>query len=623
MTTLRILTLSAFLSGLFLVDAQAAIIFEHPVPPPNADGQTGEPSSTEARRGGMVTLKSDPQNGTFDDVTVFLCRIPAGNCRNADRKPALVTDRGTGKLTFQVPYKIELGRYQVHVAPANSSADSVPPPVGELRVVTPAITTESVIPTTPYREGDPSTYVMTVSGSGFSAGEFAWENRLLISGMPPLIMCRTPKTTGTGTGADVGATPDASVPPASCTPGFTVWADDDGRMLRFSGIPESYTGVRDVSVRVGDTVSNKTHKVTFALVGRWVPLWATFAVFAVLAYLTWRMVRGPKLKTVCGQKVSRAYVLFLDEQTNTFSLSKFQFYLWMGSALIGYLYLSFAKSWVQGNIEFSNVPAGLSVLLGTAAGTSLLSTGVSNVKGGKGQGQINPRWSDFVTQGDVVAPERLQYFLWTIVGAFWFLLLALGTPPSDIQTLPSIPSEFLTLTGISALGYIGGKVVRPAGPRITSIAAKATASNLDLTVTGSGLSVSPTAILYIDTAKVTPDQLTDPTPPSGSGPAPAKNPALIEGDKEAGESDYATKLQLTLYNVPPGWLTGTHDFTIVNPDGQKAVAQYSLPNAGKSGEKQPPSEQKGDPQESAPDVGDLEGHQPSSEKKTDLQPAPV
>src|SRR5262249_28879508 len=77
---------------------------------------------------------------------------------------------------------------------------------------------------------------------------------------------------------------------------------------------------------------------------------------------------------------TRAFLV--DEQTNTYSLTRLQLYLWTIASLFGYLYLTLCYSLVQGRLEFANVPAGLPTLLITSVGTSVLAV---NIHGGQGQ----------------------------------------------------------------------------------------------------------------------------------------------------------------------------------------------------------------------------------------------
>jgi hypothetical protein len=104
----------------------------------------------------------------------------------------------------------------------------------------------------------------------------------------------------------------------------------------------------------------------------------------------------------------------------------------------------------------------------------------------KGAGEVGPNFSDFITTGGVVAPERFQFLVWTLIGIGSFMMIVFLSPPISIQDLPPVPDGFLQLMGISAAGYVGGKLVRKAGPKIDSVDARIdpAANTLVLSIVG-------------------------------------------------------------------------------------------------------------------------------------------
>lgn len=158
--------------------------------------------------------------------------------------------------------------------------------------------------------------------------------------------------------------------------------------------------------------------------------------------------------------------LFLDEQTQTYSLSKCQFYAWTIAAVLGYVFFAVARSIVQGSTVFPDIPGNLPGILLVSAGTSVLATGITSSKGSKGAGEVHPTLGDFITTGGVIAPERLQFVVWTAVGVFTFLTIVFKSDPLTLSDLPTIPNGFLELMGISSAGYLGGKLARKPGPVI-------------------------------------------------------------------------------------------------------------------------------------------------------------
>jgi hypothetical protein len=161
--------------------------------------------------------------------------------------------------------------------------------------------------------------------------------------------------------------------------------------------------------------------------------------------------------------------LFLDKETNTYSLSKLQFYLWTIAAVFAYMYLAISRNWFQHFPGLPAVPPGLPGIVAIAGGTAVGAQVVTNINGPKGAGQLKPSLADFVTSGDVVAAERVQFFVWTIIGALGFMAVVFRLDPRVLKELPNIPSSVLVISGLSSFGYLGGKLARDPGPVITEI----------------------------------------------------------------------------------------------------------------------------------------------------------
>ena len=156
-------------------------------------------------------------------------------------------------------------------------------------------------------------------------------------------------------------------------------------------------------------------------------------------------------------------VLFLDPETNTYSLSKFQFYLWTAAALFGYGYLVIGRMLVQGS-TWPEVPDGLPGIIAIGTGTAVGSQVVSTLNGPKGSGNEDPSPGDLVTSGGVAAADRIQMFVWTIFGVVTFCIAALREGPGTISKLDPVPTSMLYMMGISSVGYLGGKLARKPGP---------------------------------------------------------------------------------------------------------------------------------------------------------------
>lgn len=179
----------------------------------------------------------------------------------------------------------------------------------------------------------------------------------------------------------------------------------------------------------------------------------------------------------------RLRILFLDAETNTYSLSKFQFYLWTAAALFGYSYLVISKMLVQ-RAAWPDIPGTLPGIIAIGAGTAIGSQVVTGVRGPKGSGAESPNLSDFVTSGGVAAADRIQMLVWTLFGVGAFCLAVVQQTPGAIQELSPVPQGMLYLMGLSSVGYLGGKLARKPGPVINEISI--TPSESEETVWGAG-----------------------------------------------------------------------------------------------------------------------------------------
>lgn len=162
-------------------------------------------------------------------------------------------------------------------------------------------------------------------------------------------------------------------------------------------------------------------------------------------------------------------MLFLDTETDTYSLSKLQFYLWTVAALFAYSYLFVSQVYVQHTGTWPDIPSNLPGIILVAAGTAVGAQVVTSSRGSKGAGDEEPSLADFITSGGVVAPDRFQMFVWTILGVGAFAYSVLQKSPGLITELPTVPNNLLVMMGISSAGYLGGKMARKAGPVINQI----------------------------------------------------------------------------------------------------------------------------------------------------------
>jgi hypothetical protein len=282
--------------------------------------------------------------------------------------------------------------------------------------------------------------------------------------------------------------------------------------------------------------------------------------------------------TVRGERVrGESYILrllFLDKETNTYSLSKVQFYIWTIAAVFGYVYLAIAKNYFQEVFGLPAIPAGLPGIIGISAGTAVASQVVTAINGPKGAGQIKPSLSDLVTSGEVVAADRVQFLVWTLIGAAGFVIFTARLDPRTLRDLPDIPATLLTISGISSFGYLGGKLARAPGPVIVE-AAMSTGPDPDDKSAGNdfgvvelrGRTLSPDGQFTIDGVNVPFSKLKGGKPKS------------VEDDPAVTDKSLAKRLRLVVIpdaETKPLFAAGEHTVSIANRDLQRAVASTKI-----------------------------------------------
>jgi hypothetical protein len=331
------------------------------------------------------------------------------------------------------------------------------------------------------------------------------------------------------------------------------------RELEFQGISKDYAGEVGIQIGIGEGFSN-IYPTIFSVSPKEKPLLLTGGVLSIILLailiLSWRLVKITKTGK-SNSLFSFVRKFFIDFETNTISLSAFQFYVWTFTAISGYLYLFFSRSLIQGKLEFIDIPPGLPGIVLISSATILFSEGISNTKGSKGAGKVEPEWSDLISIGGVITPERVQFFIWTVLGSFAFLYVAFLQTPDTIKDLPQVPVGFLQLMGVSSFGYIGGKFARKAGPIISEVNAQYGEESLVLNIHGSALSVD--AKYEIGGITVS-SAMTDEMKP------------LIITSNDSNEPSLAKHLRLTISKQYQNSWSGLEGrkFKITNPDGQFA-----------------------------------------------------
>lgn len=222
-----------------------------------------------------------------------------------------------------------------------------------------------------------------------------------------------------------------------------------------------------ISVRQG-TLASEEVKLVLSPWGTGTIVFFSFLVDLIGAALILFLASTIRKYTINGEHYGLFRILFLDPETNSYSLSKYQFYLWTAAALFAYTYLAISRMLVQ-HLLLPDVPGSLPGIIGIGAGTAVGAQIVTAVRGPKGAGSEKPSLGDFITSGGVAAPERVQMFLWTNLAVLAFCVATLRYSPWEISTLPDIGSGLLLLSGLSSVGYLGGKLARKPGPVLSEI----------------------------------------------------------------------------------------------------------------------------------------------------------
>lgn len=496
----------------------------------------------EAPRGGAVTFTAKSGSkfpAAAEDIEVFLNGRSAGKaCHVADDVQSFVfcipPEKTTlGVYNVRVMFRVgEKAWVPAFVEQAGGGVLTIHSEAGKAR---PKITAISPLLSYPDKE----LYGFDVIGEGFSPR--GPDNVLIIENRGEVPVCWSQDDT---------CDKDTR---AKSVAGEVV----SDRELRFRGVSSQYHGVAGIQVRVGHQYADVV-PVTLSRVGQSTPALISVVLFAALAAMV-LLLTGRGLGEGKARKYGVVTALLLDKETDTFSLSRFQFYAWTAAGILGYLYLVLSTSLVQGRMEFVDVPAGLPAIVLISGGTSILAQWITSTRGPKGAGNVHPSSADFISSGGVVAPERFQFFVWTLIGVAAFLGLVFLQNPGVIKDLPKVPPGFLELMGVSSVGYLGGKLARKAGPVIEEVVATRSGTALELAVRGRNLSKD--ANLFLAGEMLKSDQVAR---------------EVVEPDKSTDDPNMAKRLKLTVTAPKDDWVKPDAELTIANTDGQRATWPYTV-----------------------------------------------
>lgn len=517
---------------------------------------TQPPIPIEVARGGGVTFSGQNFPTDLKNIKVFL---------NGQEKGTVSAANST-TFIWIVPSDINLGKYNLSIqcngSPVSFPGDSTITVYSEAGKSQPKITGVVPLVTYPaesYQEKE--IYGFDVVGEGFSTRPS--DNGLVVNqkemtvcweGEPNFEDCK--KNASEDPNARQNTNPSTN---ETTNKTYIIGKVINAQQLHFAWkVPTRYQGGAQLQVRVGQSYS-QPFNVTLSRVASLFPkLVSAGTVVGLFGIILWALSRGYR-KTIAGKRYSILSALFLDSETDTYSLSRLQFFIWTAVTIFGYLYLLLSRSLVQAQLEFVDVPSGLYEILMVAAGTTVVAQAITNTKGPKGAGEVHPSLTDLISTGGVIVPERFQFLVWTIIGAAVFVFLVWSHDPGIIKDLPQVPTGFLALMGVSSAGYLGGKAARSAGPIIDEIVARL--SSLELAIKGRVLSKD--ASFRINDDDVDSDLIEH------------LMPEIVEPD-EQGPPNTAKLLRVRILTPKPEWLKDGARLTIINPDGQKAAWAYHV-----------------------------------------------
>ncbi len=401
-------------------------------------------------------------NGPAATASVAVTLAHNGQSFPIDRPTYAAASTGTpARVVGKIADSVALGAYLLDVqfdGTPCAALDSrqvlrvVPPGNPEIRLepFEPKYSEDSMPPIPGALGGKSRTANLVLRGRGFQV-QHPQDNVLYLNSV------RQPFTAG-----------DCSAPAGEGAPPRTIVAQVvDDEEIDLCRVPVPDSGEFHVQVAVGDQISKPQIFRVYAYGKVSVALMAA-VIALILALLPLLLLSRVQESYTISRQEYKLRLLFLDPQTDTYSLSKLQFYLWTNAALFGYAYLFISRVLIQHGI-WPDIPPNLPGVIAIAAGTSVSSQLITSSKGSKGAGALYPGFADFITSGGVVAPDRLQMLLWTLFGVGAFIVTTLGQAPAIIQDLPTVPDHLLFMMGLSSAGYLGGKMARKAGPVVNEI----------------------------------------------------------------------------------------------------------------------------------------------------------
>jgi hypothetical protein len=491
------------------------------------------PETVSAGQTITVAGKFDPANQKSAIVKLYLVGTEAV-------LKTFTGDVTDSSVSVTLPDDLKPGRYFLTLDYDNLTNAVVP---GEIRVQANAVQIDATHPTTAYSNSNGG-FDFDVIGQNFS--EYPEDNQIYISGKGSIV--------------DKGNKFSQKVECEKSVKRPCLWVESTEKLHVIGYQNERYQGPLLLSVKVGTTRSAEKPLV-LSRMSETAVLLSSIAIFFLLGFIIYRLVaQGMRDNVIDGRRFSPFWSFFIDKQTNSYSLSKFQFLAFSSVFVFGYLYVFLCRWLVQWQFVLPDVPSSFSGILAISAGTTLVAAGATAARGSKGAGSVFPSAADFICTGGQVVPERFQFFVWTLVACFGFTALLVSQDPATIIGFPQIPQGLLYVMGVSAGGYVGGKLTRAAGPVVRNIAWDRAGS--EITIQGENLSSE--ADFFIDGVKLPID------------PQAAQNLVTPTPQEQASERTFCSQLKIKISPIAGLDLsTGDHVFRITNKDAQFADARFT------------------------------------------------
>jgi len=182
------------------------------------------------------------------------------------------------------------------------------------------------------------------------------------------------------------------------------------------------------------------------------------------------------------------------------SVSKFQFLIWNGTAVLCYLWLYAFRVVHLPITDALSVPQNLMYAMGFSIATFAAAKGITTAYIGAGRisKPDNPGpagLQNLVAQDDGTTPDltKIQMLVWTLIAVVVYLVKFVhvinAAPPFDdkLLQLPNIDTPLLVLMGLGQAAYLGNKLTSSDVPVLTSLSQASGPVGTNVTVNGSNL----------------------------------------------------------------------------------------------------------------------------------------